>query len=78
MTDATSILSYDQRLARAVLDNDTNADQAAQTLFERHSPSTLTQAVDLVAPYGPVSPGTLDCISHAYDIYRHARDMPTD
>lgn len=78
MTDATSTLSYDQRLARAVLDGDTDADRAAQTLFERHGPNTLTQAVDLVAPYGPVPPKTFDRISHAYDIYRHARNMPTD
>ena len=78
MTDTTSTLSYDQRLARAVLDGDKDADQAAQTLFERHSPDTLTQAVDLVAPYGPVPPKTFDLISHAYDIYRHARNMPSD
>jgi len=78
VTDATSTLSYDQRLARAVLDGDKGADQAAQTLFERHSPNTLTQAVDLVAPYGPVPPRIVDRIRYAYDIYRHARDMPCD
>ena len=78
MTDATSTLSYDQRLARTILDGDTGADQAALTLFERHSPSTLTQAVDLVVPYGPVPPKAFDRISHAYDIYRHARNMPSD
>jgi hypothetical protein len=78
MADATSTLTYDQRLARTVLDGDTDAEQAALTLFERHSPGTLTQATDLVAPYGPVPPKTFDRISHAYDIYRHARTMPSD
>jgi hypothetical protein len=78
MTDATSILSYDQRLARAVLDGDEDADQAAQTLFERHGPDTLTEAVDLIVPYGPVPPGAFDRISQAYDIHRHARHMPSD
>lgn len=78
MKDATSTLSYDQRLARAVLDGDTDADQAAQTLFERRSPDTLRQAIDLVVPYGPVPPETLDRISRAYDIFRHARNMPFD
>jgi hypothetical protein len=78
MADATNTLSYDQRLARIILDGDTDADQAAQTLFERHSPNTLTQAVDLVVPYDPVPPKTFARISHAYDIYRHARNMPSD
>lgn len=73
-----STLSYDQRLTQTVLDGDKDADQAAQTLFERHGPDTLTQAVDLIVPYGPVPPGAFDRISHAYDIYRHARNMPTD
>jgi hypothetical protein len=78
MRDATSTISYDQRLARAVLDGDTDAEQAAQTLFERRSPETLRQAVDLVVPYGPVPPKVFDRIGHAYDIYRHARNMPSD
>lgn len=78
MTDATSTLSYDQRLARTILDGSKDADQAAQMLFERHSPDTLTQAVNLVVPYGPVPPKAFDRISHAYDIYRHARNMPSD
>jgi hypothetical protein len=78
MANATSTISYDQRLARAVLDGGQDDAQAAQTLCERHSPNTLAQAVDLVAPFGPVPPGIVDRISHAYDIYRHARDMPCD
>jgi hypothetical protein len=78
MKDATSTLSYDQRLARTILDGEEGADQAAQTLFERCSPDTLRQAIDLVVPYGPAPSDTLNRISHAYDIYRHARNMPTD
>lgn len=78
MTNATSTLTYDQRLARTFLDGNRDADQAAQILFERHSPDTLTQAVDLIVPYGPVPPGAFDRITHAYDIYRHARNMPSD
>lgn len=78
MTDATSTLSYDQRLAHTILERDAGADQAAQTLFERHCPDSLTQAVELVVPYGPVPPETFDRVSRAYDIYCHARHMPSD
>ena len=79
MNDVTSVpSSYDERLVRAVLDGEKDADQAAQMLFERCGPDTLRQAVDLVVPYGPVPTETLDRIRHAYDIYRHARNMPTD
>ncbi len=78
MTDATSTLTYDQRLARAVLDGGTGAAQSAQILFERHDPDSLTQAVDLIASDGPVAPDVMDRIRQAYDIFRHARTMPSD
>jgi hypothetical protein len=71
-------LSYDQRLAIAAREGPDDARRAAVTLFERRSPKSLSEAVDLVLPYGAVEPELFDRIRCAYDIYRHSRDQPCD
>lgn len=71
-------LTYDERLARAVRDGEGDATRAALTLFERREPESLVQAIELVAPDGPLAPQLFDRLTRAYDVYRHARDMPCD
>lgn len=78
MEPTTSRDSYDQRLVQAVLDGGPEADRAALTLFERREPTTSTEAVNLIVPYGPVPPDTFGCIRRAYDIYRHTSHAPHD
>jgi hypothetical protein len=78
MQTETSTDAYDRRLAQAVLEGAPDADSAALTLFERHSPRNRTQAIDLVVPSGPVPPETFDRISRMYDVYRHTADAPRD
>lgn len=70
-------LSYDQRLAIAVREGH-DAHRAAITLFERSAPNSLSEAIDLVLPYGVVAPELFERIRCAYDVYRHARDQPCD
>lgn len=71
-------LSYDERLARALLAGDDDDVQAAVTLFERHGPASLAEALELVTAYGTLSPEAFDRFSRAYDIHRHVSDMPGD
>jgi hypothetical protein len=78
MPSEISADTYDQRLAKAVLDGAPDADRAALMLFERHEPRNRTQAIDLVVPFGPVPPETFDRVSRVYDVYRHTLDMPHD
>lgn len=78
MPTESSVASYEHRLAKAVLAGGADAERSAVTLFELHGPRNRTQAINLVVPFGPVPSGTFDCISRAYDIYRHACDMPCD
>lgn len=78
MENTRTPLDYDARLARSVREGETDHRRSAVTLFERRQPKSLSEAVDLVVPYGSVPPEIFDRIAVGYDVYRHARDMPTD
>jgi hypothetical protein len=71
-------LSYDQRLAITAREGHAGARRAALTLFERRAPKSLSEAVDLVLPYGAMEPELFDVIRCAYDMYRHSCDQPSD
>lgn len=78
METTRNTLDYDARLARAVREGEDDHRRSAAILFERRQPKSLSEAVDLVVPYGHVPPEVFDRITVAYDVHRHARDMPTD
>lgn len=70
---------WDTRLARQVLDGAPgDGTAAAVTLFERNGPDSLAQATALVGAAGRLTEEARDRVARAYDIYRHARDMPCD
>lgn len=70
--------TYDQLAAQRVLDETSNAIDAALTLYEKHQPNTLEAAAKLVTAYGTVTPGAFDTISQAFDIYWQLRDTACD
>ena len=70
--------SFDERLARRILQGEGNEVQAAVTLFERHDPVTLEDAVGLLEAYGSVTPQAFEHAAEAWDIFWHLRDMPCD
>jgi hypothetical protein len=68
--------SYDERLAKCVVDGEPRPRRAALELFERNDPSTLEGAIALVWPDGEVPAERFGALARAWDLYRHVRDMP--
>jgi hypothetical protein len=48
------------------------------TLLEYRDPSSLEAAVALVAAQGAVTTDAFDCIAHAWETYRHLRQLSWD
>lgn len=70
--------SYDARLARSALRGEPEAVDSAIIFFERNSPPTLHEAIELLRGYGEISPQAFQRIDEAWDTYWHLRYQPFD
>lgn len=75
---ALTATSWDERLTRRILQGEGSEVQAAVTFFEHHDPVTLDEAVELLEPYGRVTPEAFEQLARAWSIYWHQRYMSWD
>jgi hypothetical protein len=75
---AIGVATYQQRLAKRILDGGADASRATMELLEYSDVETLDEAVALVAAHGVVSTESFDCLADAWETYRHFRDLSWD
>jgi hypothetical protein len=70
--------TYDEQLHAAVLVGGADALEAAVTLMERHDPTSLQQARELVGAEAELSPAAREVLGEAWDRYFHMKSMSWD
>lgn len=69
---------YDARLARRILAGGSSAPKDAIALLEYCDPETLDVAVGLVAEEGALTQDVIDCVTEAWETYRHLKHLCWD